>query len=383
MVTRGPGLWYALLGTIPTLAAAAAAAAHATDAGDFVCGVRTARAGGSRGPQAGRRHACAVVCVLTNLTNETRDAPRARAGGLETAAALIPWCAALEGLLPGAGPGAAARAAAAARGGVRKPARHRLAAAQRGADVQAQAVTRRNPRHAQRRRCVSGERRRDGRRRARVLRAQADAGAMESFARAPRLSERRGDARASPLSRASRAGRRFDVPPPKRAATRASATRKAAGTKVALASRRRARRAFGASLRARRRGRAHRRRFHRERDGGGGEAFGRREISETLSLKKRRVETVRFRKRRSDRRDARDRDARGRTRRSSGRDPEGDGLITQAYAALLVAFLVEGQPALRADVRSALPEDGFAALAGVLERFRAFHEQIESISEES
>jgi hypothetical protein len=62
---------------------------------------------------------------------------------------------------------------------------------------------------------------------------------------------------------------------------------------------------------------------------------------------------------------------------------EGDGLITQAYAALLVAFLVEGQPALRADVRSALPEDGFAALAGVLERFRAFHEQLESISEES
>ena len=67
----------------------------------------------------------------------------------------------------------------------------------------------------------------------------------------------------------------------------------------------------------------------------------------------------------------------------SSRDEEGDGLITQAYAALLVAFLVEGQPALRADVRSALPEDGFAALAGVLERFRAFHEQLESISEES
>ena len=69
--------------------------------------------------------------------------------------------------------------------------------------------------------------------------------------------------------------------------------------------------------------------------------------------------------------------------RESPNPTEGDGLITQAYAALLVAFLVEGQPALRADVRSALPEDGFAALAGVLERFRAFHEQIESISEES
>ena len=37
---------HALLGAIPTLAAAAATAAHATDAGDFVCGVRTARAGG-------------------------------------------------------------------------------------------------------------------------------------------------------------------------------------------------------------------------------------------------------------------------------------------------------------------------------------------------
>jgi hypothetical protein len=65
------------------------------------------------------------------------------------------------------------------------------------------------------------------------------------------------------------------------------------------------------------------------------------------------------------------------------KDKEGDGLITQAYAALLVAFLVEGQPALRADVKCTLPEDGFAKLAGVLERFRAFHESLDSISEES
>lgn len=64
-------------------------------------------------------------------------------------------------------------------------------------------------------------------------------------------------------------------------------------------------------------------------------------------------------------------------------DKEGDGLITQAYAALLVAFLVEGQPALRADVKCTLPEDGFAKLAGVLERFRAFHESLDSISDES
>lgn len=69
--------------------------------------------------------------------------------------------------------------------------------------------------------------------------------------------------------------------------------------------------------------------------------------------------------------------------RKNREDKEGDGLITQAYAALLVAFLVEGQPALRADVKCTLPEDGFAKLAGVLERFRAFHESLDSISDES
>ena len=42
---------HTLLGAIPTLAAAAATAAHATDAGDFVCGVRTrAREGSARTP---------------------------------------------------------------------------------------------------------------------------------------------------------------------------------------------------------------------------------------------------------------------------------------------------------------------------------------------
>ena len=65
------------------------------------------------------------------------------------------------------------------------------------------------------------------------------------------------------------------------------------------------------------------------------------------------------------------------------RDKESDGLITQAYAALLTAFLIEGQPALRADVVCTLPEGGLAPMASVLERFRAFHENLESISEES
>jgi hypothetical protein len=49
------------------------------------------------------------------------------------------------------------------------------------------------------------------------------------------------------------------------------------------------------------------------------------------------------------------------------REKEGDGLITQAYAALLVAFLIEGQPALRADVVCTLPEGGLASLGGAVQ----------------
>jgi hypothetical protein len=67
----------------------------------------------------------------------------------------------------------------------------------------------------------------------------------------------------------------------------------------------------------------------------------------------------------------------------AGEEEEGDGLITQAYSALLAAFLIEGQPALRADVRCAIPEGGLEAMAATLERFRAFHENLESISEDS
>jgi hypothetical protein len=114
---------HALLRAIPTLAAAAATAAHAVDAGGVVCGVRTSVAGGlGADPRLAAGTLRAAVCVLTNLTNENPAgcaAVRACRGGLETAASLIPWCAALEGLLPGAGPDAAKRAAAAKRAGAR------------------------------------------------------------------------------------------------------------------------------------------------------------------------------------------------------------------------------------------------------------------------
>jgi len=231
---------HALLGAIPTLAAAAATAAHATDAGDFVCGVRTARAGGlGADPRLAAGTLRAVVCVLTNLTNENPAGCAAvrAAGGLETAAALVPWCAALEGLLPGAGPDAAARAAAAARGGVLEPKRATASRrAQTNADANANAEGHDMLNAALCFLVNVAETDADARR---VLRAlEADAGAMESFAR-------RRDA--SPSAAATLEGeggfgsarRLSDVPPPKRAATRASAAKKkkAAATKVALASR--------------------------------------------------------------------------------------------------------------------------------------------------
>ena len=390
---------HALLGAIPTLAAAAATAAHATDAGDFVCGVRTARAGGlGADPRLAAGTLRAVVCVLTNLTNENPAGCAAvrAAGGLETAAALIPWCAALEGLLPGAGPDAAARAAAAARGGVLEPKRATASRrAQTNADVQTQTSNAEGHDMLNAALCFLvnvAETDADARR---VLRAlEADAGAMESFARrrdaSPSAAATLEPPPLEPLEPLE-AGRRFDVPPPKRAATRASAAKKkkAAETKVALASRHVGLVELLARL------------FVRA--GGAGPTEDGFTENETEAAA-RRSETTR------DFRDAFTKKKKGgsrpfalasgevtaemletetRARKDASflnrdRDPtEGDGLITQAYAALLVAFLVEGQPALRADVRSALPEDGFAALAGVLERFRAFHEQIESISEES
>ena len=379
---------HALLGAIPTLAAAAATAAHATDAGDFVCGVRTARAGGlGADPRLAAGTLRAVVCVLTNLTNENPAGGAAvrAAGGLETAAALIPWCAALEGLLPGAGPDAAARAAAAARGGVLEPKRATASRrAQPNADATANAEGHDMLNAALCFLVNVAETDADARR---VLRAlEADAGAMESFARR-RDASPSAAATLEPLE--GEAGRRFDAPPPKRAATRASAAKKkkAAATKVALASRHVGLVELLARLFVRAGGagptengstenetEAEAKRSETTRDltldaenEGGSRSFALASGEVTAEM----LETE-TRARKDASRD-----------RESPNPTEGDGLITQAYAALLVAFLVEGQPALRADVRSALPEDGFAALAGVLERFRAFHEQIESISEES
>ena len=325
---------------------------------------------------------------MTNLTNENPAGCAAvrAAGGLETAAALIPWCAALEGLLPGAGPDAAARAAAAARGGVLEPKRATASRRAQTADATANAEGHDMLNAALCFLVNVAETDADARR---VLRAlEADAGAMESFARRRNASPSAA-ATLEPLEPLE-AGRRFDAPPPDRAATRASAAKKkkAAATKVALASRHVGLVELLARLFVRAGGagptengftenetEAEARRSETTRDltldaekKGGSKPFALASGEVTAEM----LETE-TRARKDASRD-RDRD----------RDPtEGDGLITQAYAALLVAFLVEGQPALRADVRSALPEDGFAALAGVLERFRAFHEQIESISEES
>ena len=308
---------HALLGAIPTLAAAAATAAHATDAGDFVCGVRTARAGGlGADPRLAAGTLRAVVCVLTNLTNENPAGCAAvrAAGGLETAAALIPWCAALEGLLPGAGPDAAARAAAAARGGVLEPKRATASRRAQTADANADGE-RGGPRHAQRGVVFPGERRRDGRRRAACLTRARGGRRRHGILRASprRVSERRGDARASPRASRGRgwaALRRAASQTRRDARVRGEEEESRRDESRARLEARRARRAFGASLRARRRRRAYRRRFYRERNGGGGEAFRDDARFPRRRKKKGRVETVRARERRSDRRDARDRDAR-------------------------------------------------------------------------
>ena len=67
----------------------------------------------------------------------------------------------------------------------------------------------------------------------------------------------------------------------------------------------------------------------------------------------------------------------------------GDDLILQAYTGLLLAFLIENQPAWRADVVARCPgneRDGgksLKPLADTLERFHAFHESLNSISARS
>ena len=63
----------------------------------------------------------------------------------------------------------------------------------------------------------------------------------------------------------------------------------------------------------------------------------------------------------------------------------GDDLILQAYCGLLLAFLIEDDAALRAEVTSTFPEkpqgtSRLKPLADTLERFHAFHESLNSIS---
>jgi len=61
----------------------------------------------------------------------------------------------------------------------------------------------------------------------------------------------------------------------------------------------------------------------------------------------------------------------------------GDDLILQAYTGLLLAFLIENQPAARADVVARFPDASLKPLADTLERFHAFHDSLNSISARS
>jgi len=66
----------------------------------------------------------------------------------------------------------------------------------------------------------------------------------------------------------------------------------------------------------------------------------------------------------------------------------GEDLILQAYCGLLLAFLIEDDAALRAEVTSRFPEkpqgtSRLKPLADTLERFHAFHESLNSISSAS
>jgi len=58
-------------------------------------------------------------------------------------------------------------------------------------------------------------------------------------------------------------------------------------------------------------------------------------------------------------------------------------LILQAYTGLLLAFLIENQPAARADVVARFPGASLKPLADTLERFHAFHDSLNSISARS
>jgi hypothetical protein len=62
---------------------------------------------------------------------------------------------------------------------------------------------------------------------------------------------------------------------------------------------------------------------------------------------------------------------------------DGEDLILQAYTGLLLAFLIQDQPALRAEIVSRFPTPSLKPLAETLERFHAFHESLNSLSSSS
>ena len=165
----------------------------------------------------------AVVCVLTNLTNENPEGCAAvrATGGLETAAALVPWCASLEGLIPGTGRAAKTRGGGDSRG-IRAPrpaagarTRRRRETRERGGGES----SRRGARHAQLGVVSAGEHRGTGR------------GLVRDASRHSRLTRALEEERARTGTGAGAGGRREN--------TRAAAAKKkrAAATQVALASR--------------------------------------------------------------------------------------------------------------------------------------------------
>ena len=338
---------HSLLAALPTIAIAAASACHATDAGASVCGVLVRRRGGlgvdPRLASGTLRHA---LNVLTNLTNENprgcavlRTAP----GALETAAALVPWCAALEGLIPGAGPSGSARVAAAARSGATSGGKTlgKTALSARGEDTKEAAAAGVDMLNAAM--CVlvnASEVDPEVCGALRVL--EADAGALEE--------RRRRNVKGG--TRGGRKARNDDGQPVRplglvellagifvRSGGAGSVSDKAAGT------------------------------------GKAGDAGGDGDENK--------LDGARQRVKSSEEHAVDGEVTADMLATETDDEREGDGLITQAYSALLTAFLVEGQPALRADVVYVLPEGGLNALASVLERFKTFHENLESISEAS
>jgi len=64
-------------------------------------------------------------------------------------------------------------------------------------------------------------------------------------------------------------------------------------------------------------------------------------------------------------------------------EDEGEDLITQAYASLLLAFLVEGDADALLRAKKTLPENGIVSIVETLERFHAFHDTLDAMSASS